>query len=168
MIFVGIDPGEKGGFAVMDGVVLTVTPMPPTERHLWAWFVALGKRPEPKVAVIEQVGGYVSRDKGVSGMGPSMFTFGMSYGRLRMCLVAAGIPFATVTPQVWQRDLGTTKYPDETKAEFKRRLVDRARELFPKTKFTLATSDAALIARYAHRLYPRGLGPVDARGKTKP
>jgi hypothetical protein len=156
-LFVGIDPGEKGGMAVLSGRDLTVTPMPLTERALWAWFLALRDRQEQVTAVLEQVGGYVSGDKGVSGMGPSMFTFGMSYGRLRMCLVAAAVPFVTVTPQKWQRDLGTTKYPDETKADFKRRLAERARELFPGVKLTLATADAVLIARYGQRVHPRGI-----------
>jgi hypothetical protein len=100
-------------------------------------------------AVIEKVGGYIGKPQ----PGSAMFKFGMSYGGLRMALIAAGISFLEVTPQQWQKTLGvSTKKKNETKGKFKNRLKALAQQIFPSVKVTLATADALLLAEYARRL----------------
>ncbi len=159
MIYVGFDVGAKAGIATLTDTAATVIPTPPTERGLWEVVSGLTNRAEQRdvCVVIEQVGGYVAGNKGQAGMGPSMFAFGMSYGRLRMALLAAGLPFAVVTPQTWQRGLKISRRKDEDKYKFKVRLADTARRLFPDIKFSNDLADALLIADYARTRYPRGL-----------
>jgi hypothetical protein len=88
-----------------------------------------------------------------------MFNFGWNYGSLRMAMIASGLPFEDVPPQVWQKAL---KIPSrkkegrqykETKAAFKNRLKAKAQQLFPRVYITLATCDALLIAEYCRRKF---------------
>ena len=149
-VYIGIDPGASGGLACVhvDGNCAAV-PMPPTERDVWEWVTDLSSW-RPPFAVVEKVGGFI---KGNPAPGSAMFRFGVSYGGLRMALVAAAVPFEEVTPQKWQKGLGiTTRGKDETKTAFKNRLKQRAQQLFPGVKITLATCDAILIAEYCRRV----------------
>lgn len=152
MRFIGIDPGASGGLVCISGYAqlnqwtVETTPMPDTELDLLVW---LRDRSHNAWAVIEQVGGYI---QGNPTPGSAMFHFGANYGALRMALTAASIPFDSIIPRKWQQGVGITpKRPDETKSTFKRRLKQRAQQLFPKVKVTLAVADALLIAEYARR-----------------
>lgn len=174
MIFLGIDPGASGGLAWiiphppnppnmnMRGLdVIEGIKMPETERDTWLHVVMAGypkaidgdvylaldplreeQRPDA-FAIIESV--HSMPKQGVA----SSFKFGRSYGFLRGCLIASGIPFEEVTPQRWQKELGCLSKGNKnvTKA--------RAQQLFPSLKITHATADALLLAEYARRLYAR-------------
>lgn len=142
MICLGIDPGASGGIAYLTNHTVELTPMPPTEKAIWAYF---SKKWRETVAFIEQVQGYIGQGQ----PGSSMFKFGMNYGNLRMALIAAGIPFYAIPPQEWQRSLGiASKKKDETKSKWKSRLKLEAEKLYPNLNITLATADALLIGHY--------------------
>jgi crossover junction endodeoxyribonuclease RuvC len=137
--FIGIDPGQSGGIAVLaDSAPAIAWKMPETERDVWDLFPSYMMAPDA-FAMIEKV---ASRPgQGVA----SMFKFGKNYGMLRGMLVAACIPFAEVPPGVWQKSLGCLSKGDKnvTKA--------RAQQLFPTLKITHATADALLLAEYCRR-----------------
>lgn len=150
-LYVGIDPGASGGLAFVNEFGEgNHTPMPDTDRDLWEWVAVFRQGGEHRTfALIEKVGGYIA---GAAHPGSAMFKFGQSYGALRMALTAAGIPFEEVPPQRWQKALGVVpRGRDESKAEFKRRLRQKAQQLFPAERVTLATADALLIAEYCRR-----------------
>lgn len=166
-VYLGVDPGGHGGIAVLQvsefGTVYKVTAieMPKTEVDIWdfirQWSPSSGYTTH---AVLEQVGGYHPGSKG--NIGSRMFTFGVSYGLVRMALAAADIPCQRVMPQSWQKAYGLTrvKYVEgrgetikgETDSEWKNRLKEKAVRLFPRTRVTLATADALLIAYYGYKL----------------
>lgn len=169
-VFLGIDPGASGGLAFISDNGHEITrvnaeKMLATERDLWESFQWKGSHgqivPAASFAVIEKVGGYIGSGEGEKGGGRAngacMFKFGMSYGGLRMALIAAGIPFEEVTPAVWQKALGIPtrkrqgKKIVESKSAFKSRLRAKAQQLFPSEKVTLATADALLIAEFCRR-----------------
>jgi hypothetical protein len=148
-IYLGIDPGASGGLAASNGGLWSITPMPATERDIWNWIVDC----HALRAVIEKVGGYIA---GNPSPGSAMFKFGLSYGGLRMALIAASIPFDEVTPQRWQKTLGISpRGKTESKSQFKNRLKGKAQQLFPQVNVTLATADAVLLAEYCRREYER-------------
>lgn len=168
-MYIGIDPGASGGLAFVTGGLVKSTAMPGTEKDLWDWIRTGGvvdKNGDPLPlpassceAVIEKVGGFMasggtSQLKKNVASGHTMFTFGASYGGLRMALIAAGIPFEEVTPQTWQKGLGIPpRKKTESKTAWKNRLKARAQQAFPKEKITLATADALLVALYCKRLH---------------
>ncbi len=122
--------------------------------------VSMGKSKIHSFAIIEKVGGFIG-DGGGEGeeskkrnraAAHTMFTFGASFGGLRMCLVAAEIPFEEVLPKTWQRGLGIpTRTKSESVVDYKRRLKEVAQALFPRQSITLATSDAILMAEFNRR-----------------
>lgn len=142
MIYIGIDPGASGGIAIIDssGEVLHCWKMPGTERDILECF-SWADHYTATFAVIEKV--HAMPKQGVS----STFKFGMSYGFLRGCLVAAEIPFEAVAPGVWQKAMGCLSKGDKNVTKAK------AQELFPSIKVTHAIADALLIAEYARRIH---------------
>jgi len=98
-LYFGIDPGQSGGLAVLDasGAVVDASKMPETERDLSAYVAKFA--PRIRTVAIEQV--HSMPGQGVS----SSFKFGMSYGGLRMALIAHDVRFEAVTPQTWQKAL---------------------------------------------------------------
>lgn len=80
------------------------------------------------VAVIEKVGGFI---KGNPAPGSAMFTFGSSFGSLKMALTAVGAKFDVIPPQQWQKDVGFPVRKGEAPRERKIRLRSLAQRTFP-------------------------------------
>jgi hypothetical protein len=155
MIYLGIDPGLKGGIAALyaDGEVLTVWKMPATARDLFDIFNSL-ERLRGVRAVLERVS--ASPQMGTV----SAFTFGRGYGRLEGTLAAAHIPFEEVTPGTWQGVMGVRQKTGKTTLgtsapKDKNISKRRAQALFPGQSITHANADALLIAEYCRRLEVR-------------
>lgn len=133
--YIGIDPGGSGAIAVIGplGYIHTIRNSE-TEHDLSDFLRVWGEN--NAVAVIEAV--HSMPKQGVS----SSFKFGASYGFLRGLLVAHCIPFETVTPQKWQKQMGCMSKGDKnvTKAA--------AQRLWPDEKIVHATADAMLLAAY--------------------
>ena len=147
MLFIGIDPGKSGGIAYIHATGGSgAEKMPATERDTWATLVGNDNN---TFALIEKVGPMPKQ--GVT----SMFSFGRNYGMLRAFLIAAGIPFETVSPQKWQREFGliVPKSKGLTDTQKKNLHKAKAQELFPHLKITHAIADALLIAKYAQRTW---------------
>ena len=147
MIYIGIDPGASGGIAMTNdsGHTWTFKLANMTERDVWEELHAVRiSNVDGERAIIEQV--HSMPKQGVA----STFKFGVSYGGLRMALVAAGIPFESVTPAKWQGFLGCRTGGDKNVTKAK------AQELFPGVKVTHAVADALLLAEYARRTHGRG------------
>ncbi len=142
-IIIGIDPGQSGGIAFLAHPRVDANKMPATERDVYdllqPWAGVCDK------AYIEQVGAFPGQ--GVA----SSFKFGTNYGMLRAFLIALGIPFETVAPGVWQREMRCITKKGMTKTQHKNQLKARSQELFPQLKVTLATADALLIAEFGRR-----------------
>lgn len=154
MNYIGIDPGQSGGIAVISdspsgyvrGSAFAVK-MPDTEADLWAYLQPYGLvqsgSKQSSQAVLERV--WSSPGWGHVGA----FKFGLSYGSLRMALTAAGIPFDEVLPAKWQTVMGCRSAGDKNITK------RRAQSLFPDRKVTHAIADALLIAEFCRRLRGR-------------
>ena len=100
MIVVGIDPGLKGGYAILsDGGALSASPLPiiggeVAVRELMDEISMLGP---PDMIVIERV--HSMPAQGVA----STFTFGKNYGRLTGMVEGAGWPLLLVNPPDWKK-----------------------------------------------------------------
>jgi hypothetical protein len=117
---------------------------------------------------------------GIATSAPSMFKYGTHYGMVLGCvetsrriLKSSGrkLPkMLAVTPQDWQGKLGIPKekklkaggsvsskeskrFNASVKSRWKNKLKQRAIELFPGVKVTLANCDALLICDYAKNKY---------------
>jgi crossover junction endodeoxyribonuclease RuvC len=104
MIYVGVDPGQKGGYAVIS------TSETGQEVFAYPWddtfFVmemqALSRMGNGIVAAVEKVGAMPGQ--GVT----SMFNFGMNFGWIQGVLQAYGIPYELIRPQKWKKEFSVT------------------------------------------------------------
>lgn len=114
---VGIDPGLDGGIALVGGEAPELRIMPTTKtgkgarrqidrRELLACLRALA----PDHVFLEQVGPHAQ--DGVLGA----FTFGRCIEAIESALVFLEIPYTTVPPQTWQKDMFLGLARDDTKA----------------------------------------------------
>lgn len=151
---IGIDPGKKGGIAVISGagLVVDVVSMPETPQDLLGFLRDVTANDGTYRCYLEKVGGMPGN------AGSAMFNFGKGYGWIEMALLALEIPTVSVTPQKWQKEFGVgsssiTKSSAAEKSEHKRRLKAVAQGLFPSLgrRVTLETCDSLLIAYYGLR-----------------
>lgn len=158
MKIIGIDPGSSGCIAVIDehGKPCERLRLKDVSEHEISTFLAgtmddASDNLELIFAMVEQVSS--SPQMGVC----SAFTFGESFGALKMALAAHRIPFATVTPQKWQGELGVKRANKDIKqTEHKRNLKAAAQKLWPAEKILKDDADAMLIAEYARRMHKQG------------
>lgn len=134
--YIGIDPGKSGGIAFLGEDKVVTHKMPETLRDI---LDVLEGHEGHSVAVLERVSAMPRQ--GVA----STFRFGQQYGWCEMALVAAGIPYALVTPAKWQREMGCLSGGDKkvTRAA--------AQKLYPGENVTHAVADAMLLATYCRR-----------------
>lgn len=160
MIFLGIDPGLKGGLAALkgpgeSGPTASFCPMPVSGGEvdaraigIWLWDFAL-KNDNQVVVCVEKVGAMPKQ--GVV----STFTFGVGYGKILGAAGALGMRAELVTPQAWKKVVlaGTTKDKDAAVAYCMR--------AWPGLSLVLpgcrvphdGCADALCIAEFARRTY---------------
>lgn len=145
LICVGVDPGKKGGYAVID--------MDGARCYPWddARFVEdmrpLARRLDGRtMACVEKVG--AMHGQGVR----SMFTFGKSAGFIEGVLAALGIGYQLIPPKTWKAEFGLNSDKADSIAVCKR--------LFPGVNLLASEkcrkdsdgmAEALLLAEYARR-----------------
>jgi hypothetical protein len=148
MRFIGIDPGQKGGIAILDENSATAWRMPEEATEIARLFrLEILDCGEDIIAAIEHV--HSMPKQGVA----SSFKFGEGFGVLKGVLAAYSIPFVLVSPRKWQRAVFDSKGGDT-----KEKSLSLARRLFPNVdlryKADDGKSDALLIALWLKRTTP--------------
>lgn len=145
--YVGIDPGAKGAIAIIfeDGTV-TVQDMPSIEEVLSTFKRPYDIEDNCRVA-IEQVHPLPGQSCIAS------FTYGENFLLAKLIGMCYNIHPVMVSPQRWKKHYGLKKDPSETKTEYKKKSVDKAKELFPQAAEQLKYSkdgraEALLIANW--------------------
>ena len=153
MIYVGIDPGQKGGIAVLrvdkdNGNVYQAETYPFSQDKLKELSYSLSREWEDNVlCFVEKVGAMPKQ--GVT----SMFNFGVSFGYIQGVIEAFEIPYELVSPQKWKKHFGLDN--DKSKS------IAKCKHLFPSVsllptercrKDSDGMAEALLIALYAKRV----------------
>jgi crossover junction endodeoxyribonuclease RuvC len=153
---IGIDPGKNGGIVgLTNGHINLITKMPQTPSEMWGYLESSGlhlllKSKENNTHVYIEDVHSMPRD-GVR----SAFTFGRQLGILDTILAYYPVAVTRVIPHKWMAFLGLQKENEESKYNYKKRLVEKARSLafvIDRDKLSLATADAFLIAYYGERV----------------
>ena len=150
---IAIDPGVNGGIAVLlPGQTATAFHMPATDGELLQKLKMAGQTTASTVYLEDIVLFVPQRTPGGKQLPSSrMITYGASWGTIKGMLFALGYRIVLVRPQKWQGALGLGNSRGMTKTAWKNKLKQRAEELFPNIKVTLATADALLILEAAWR-----------------
>lgn len=149
-LIIAIDPGKNGAIVLRNGdKVVCVDNMPDTCIDLTdiieGYKLYATDLKTSLVAYLEVV--HAMPNQGTV----SMFTFGQGFGHLEQVLADFRIRTVKVRPAQWEKELGLTDKKGTEKRVHKNKLKQRAQELFPDVKVTLANADALLISEYAHR-----------------
>jgi len=142
---VGIDPGETGGLALINGSVFAM-PMP----DIWTFSRMLKFEGEFN----RNIHVFIERSQSFPKQGvASSFNYGKHYGELLGVLVAHSIKHTLVPPATWTRALHVGTKAGDSKA----RTLEAVRRLFPGTNLVatersrkphLGIVDALAIAYY--------------------
>lgn len=146
MIYIGIDPGKNGGYAVLyDSGGISYGAMGDDFVRTMR-LVCESSRNKCAIACVEKVGA-------MPGQGVvSMFSFGKNAGFIEGVLHAFAIPYQLVTPQKWKKEFGLTG--DKEKS------VEVCKRLFPNVDLRRTDrckkehdgmAEALLMAEYARR-----------------
>ena len=97
MTYIGIDPGAKGGLAVIRDGGITVVPYEKSR-----YIEILSRVPLDSVCCLEHV--HAMPGQGVT----SMFNFGQNFGWVQGVLEAMGVSYELVQPQKWKKEFSIT------------------------------------------------------------
>ena len=148
-IYIGVDPGTNGGFAVID--TDNGERVFPWDDKLFVEEMArckddFGFYAEKIVACVERVGAMPGQ--GVTGM----FHFGKNAGFIEGVLTALGIPYQLVVPRKWKAEFGLSGIKADS--------IEVCRKLFPEVSLRASDrcrkdsdgmAEALLMAEYARR-----------------
>lgn len=148
MIYIGIDPGQKGAMALLEDNARLPTIIPFNKEEYIDRLRIIFYEEAPCVCCIEAV-------HSISGQGiASSFRFGESYGWLLGMLDTLRIPYQPITPQKWKKEFGLTA--DKAKS------VEVCKQLFPginllrterSRKEDDGLAEAVLMSLYAKRKF---------------
>lgn len=154
-MYIGIDPGKKGGICILskDGGIALLERLGDDYRLAEILCrAAEGMDRRNSMAYVEKVGAMPGN--GVA----SMFRFGEGFGVIQGLLIGYKIPFQLVTPYSWQKSMhgGINK---KNAPDPKLRSLAAARQLYPDAKIVPegcripndGLIDALLIAAYGRR-----------------
>lgn len=150
MIWVGIDPGAKGGYAIIaeSEIGKSVFAYPWDDAFFTFEMSALMQRKAEGIfAVVEKVG--AMPHQGVR----SMFNFGKSAGYIEGVLSALGIPYQLIPPATWKKEFSLIGKDKKASIEVCHRLYPNV-GLFPTEKSRVCSdgiADALCMAEYGRR-----------------
>ena len=169
--YLGLDPGEKGALAMVDGLgkCVFLKKMPETavglaETVRWTrrgWLdppsrlkmIAGIERIDPRPTTIPNPD-KTSKQKWVKRILRSTCIIYGDFLQLHMAVLACDIPIEIIGAQEWQGGLSIPprdKSKKETTSQFKSRLACIAKDMFPNDRVINQTADALLIAEYLRR-----------------
>lgn len=143
MIYIGVDPGKRGGYAAITDGIETVCQWDDEQFVKDMRMLSKNKC----VAAVEKVGAMPGQ--GVT----SMFSFGQSYGFILGVLRAFGIGYQLIPPTVWKREFGLLHAEKYGSVEVCKRLFPGV-NLLPTErcrKESDGMGDSLLLAEYARR-----------------
>ena len=156
--YIGIDPGAKGAITVLNeqGKCIEWFDMPTTDdKYLDKITEWLDKKVDKEVHVMMENVHALPMESTVAG-----FSFGKNVGKAELLALAMATvkPPHKVTPKSWKAFFNLRRFKEETKLEYKKRSINRAKMEFPEMSDVLITSkdgraEALLLAKYCLEKY---------------
>lgn len=146
MIYLGIDPGQKGGMAAIGSAGYEVKPMPDTTKGIRT-ALCLMSCDSSTTCIIEHAQAMPKQG------GVSMFNYGQHYGELIGIMTALGIKIIEVRAAVWKKAMGLTKDKDASIALCER--LFPSVDLLPSDRSRKPSdgmAEALLLAEYGRRM----------------
>jgi len=145
MIFIGIDPGKKGGIASITPYEVGCWRMPETRSEIAKLLHKYSGIGTFVTIEIQHVIGIEGRK--------TAFTIGYQYGFLLGALEVLGVCFQEVRAVDWQKAMFRGLPRPKSRKERKALSMQVAEQLFRLGKITDGEADALLIAEYGRRMW---------------
>lgn len=146
---IAIDPGKNGSITLREGTeIVDVCKMPDTCADLRDFIedaIQCQHTDETQIVAYLELVHAMPNNGAVS-----MFTFGNGFGHLEQVLADFRVRTVKVRPNQWEKALGLLDKTGTAKADHKRKLKDKAQQLFPDIKVTAVNQDSLLISEYAY------------------
>jgi len=147
---IGIDPGRNGGIVgLTNGHINVIDKMPQATSDLWGYFVNVLSIP---MIGKENISVYIEDVHSMPSDGVrAAFTFGRHLGNLDMVMVRWDLDIVRVILSKWMDFYKIKRDKEESRYNYKKRLVEIAKGLAPtshRDKINLHTADAFLIAKW--------------------
>lgn len=140
---IACDPGVSGGFSIHDGESIELVAMPDGASQIVRFL--LQHKTAGAALWIEEIPKYVGRNIPSSTTAVLFENYGLVVG----AALAIGYELHRIRPQVWQEPLGLGgKKSCASSSEWKRKLRNKAAELYPSQDVTLKNCDALLLLHY--------------------
>lgn len=145
-MILALDPGCNGGCVYTTSCgIISVAPKTDGE---WLTEISAAYLSGARTAYLEDIVLFA----GTNMPSSSGIKYGASWGFLKGVIMALGFRVVLVPPKAWQKALGLGSSKSHgSRTAWKNHLKQRAEQLFPKIKVTLATADALLIYEAARR-----------------
>lgn len=156
MIFIGIDPGKKGGLSVInsEGTVLYSEEMLLTPGNKELNSKLMHEVLSSMLQIAKSGFCVIEKSQAMPGQGvTSMFNYGRGYGELIAVLKILKVPYEETHPVKWKKGFSLMK-------KDKNFSIDKAMQLFPEQSFETprgrkmdGKAESLLMAEYARRIY---------------
>ena len=148
-IFIGIDPGKKGGIACIDTENNLLFTVPYSDKAL----IDLCRDTDNSLINNANVVCCLEKVGAMPGQGVvSMFSFGQSVGYIKGVLESFRIPYQEITPQKWKREFGLNSEKAASAKVCNRLFPDVSLLATPRCKKPHdGMTEALLMAEYARR-----------------
>ena len=147
MNYIGVDPGAKGGLALLTNEgVIEYCLMPSTVADISEWLLSISCRSDIQVKMVVELAQAMPK-QGVT----SSFNYGRHFGTFEALAVSHGIPYIEVRPAVWKKAMGLNAAKLDS--------ITLCKRLFPSVNLILegcrtandGIAEAVLIAEWARR-----------------
>lgn len=153
--YIGIDPGLSGGVVVLNstGGIVDMLQMPTKEHYKkrtidgnkLGLFLPLPFKSNTKIGV-ESVHSMPKQSM------PSMFSFGMGFGKILGVLEAMYLPYTLITPQTWKKYFKVSKDKHDSILVIENLYTDTDKFFTKRGRLLDGLVDATLIARYMYEI----------------
>lgn len=148
MVYIGVDVGAKGGFALIDSETQNVEVSMWDDKSFAERMRSLKESGKPCVACVEKVSAMPGQ--GVAGM----FRFGQSLGYIIGVLSGLNIPFQLVPPQTWKKEFSLIHQDKAKSIETCQRLFPQVNLIPPRCrKASDGEAESLLLAAFASRRF---------------
>jgi len=154
-LFVGIDPGKKGGIAVIDqfGARLQSREMPVTAD---GEIDVQGLREVLAFSRDEGLGVFVviEKSQAMPGQGVvSMFKYGVGFGKIQAVVELMGLRHTYIRPQQWKREFGLLKTTKQDSARLALDMFPHFDQCTARGRLKDGEAEALLMAEYDRRYF---------------
>lgn len=142
---IAVDPGVGGGICagiVGDLETMTLHAMPLTLTEMRVLFETLTA---PCKSICEVWTEEIPKFTGQNRNESTTAVLFQNFGRIEGIACTMHLPIHRQSPRLWQSKVGVGVRGKATRSEWKRKLKNRAMELYPSLEITLKTSDAVLL-----------------------